>query len=340
MGQKSLPLSATITLLSELADGQEGEFFALLAEKQELKTRDGKPYYRVTFRDKARDVSFPIWSDAPLAESCRSEWTPGQFYKLRATFRQSNYGPQLDIKKIRAAVDGDRKDGFSPAMCQPASRFDPVEMFAELMNLIEKYVEDKPLRKLVTDIYEQYREDLLVMPAAKRNHHAFASGYLEHVLNVTQTCAQMADKYAELYNDLEPPINKGLVVAGGALHDIGKLRELEFGPTGADYTPAGCLIGHILQGRDIVRETAAGRKIDADLLLRLEHVIVAHQRLPEWGSPKPPMTPEALIVHYADDMDAKMQMIVGAMKEDPAGGPMTSKKNAMNQQFYRGESSG
>jgi 3'-5' exoribonuclease len=338
MAQKSLPLSVTITTLSELVEGQEGEFFSLLSEKQELKTRDGKPYYRVTFRDKGRDVSFPIWSDSPLAVSCRDEWAPGQFFKMRAVLRQSQYGLQLDIKKIRAAEDGDRKDGFDPAMCQPASRFDPVEMFAELMNLIESYVDDKALRKLVTDIYEQHREELLLMPAAKRNHHAFASGYLEHVLNVTKTCAQLADKYAELYNNLEPPIDKGLVVAGGALHDIGKLRELEFGPTGADYTPAGCLIGHVLQGRDIVRETAAGRKINADLLLRLEHIIVSHQRLPEWGAPKPPMTPEALIVHYADDLDAKLQMVVGAMKEDPAGGPMTSKRNAMNQQFYRGES--
>jgi 3'-5' exoribonuclease len=337
MAQKSLPLSVTVTTLSELIDGQEGEFFSLLSEKQELKTRDGKPYYRVTFRDKGRDVSFPIWSDSPLAVSCRDEWAPGQFFKMRAVLRQSQYGLQLDIKKIRAAEDGDRKDGFDPAMCQPASRFDPVEMFAELMNLIESYVDDKALRKLVTDIYEQHREELLLMPAAKRNHHAFASGYLEHVLNVTKTCCQLADKYADLYSDLQPPINKGLVVAGAALHDIGKLRELEFGPTGADYTPAGCLIGHVLQGRDIVRETAAGRKIDPDLLLRLEHVIVSHQRLPEWGAPKPPMTPEALIVHYADDLDAKLQMVVCSIKEDPGGGPMTSKRNAMNQQFYRGE---
>ena len=71
MAQKSLPLTVTITALGELADGQEGEFFALLSEKQELKTRDGKPYYRVTFRDRSRDVSFPIWSDSPLAVSCR-----------------------------------------------------------------------------------------------------------------------------------------------------------------------------------------------------------------------------------------------------------------------------
>jgi 3'-5' exoribonuclease len=329
-------MSGCTVAFYELVEGQEAEFFALLSEKQELKTRDGKPYHRVTFRDSRRDVSFPIWSDSPLSESCRRDWAPGQFYKMRAVLRQTNFGPQLEIKKIRLAEDDDRKDGFDPLMCQPASRFDPIEMFAELMNLVESRVEDKSLRKLVSDILEQHRDELLLLPAAKKNHHAFASGYLEHVLNVTKTCCHLADKYAQLYSDLDPPINKSLVVAGAALHDIGKLRELAVGPAGADYTPAGCLIGHVLQGRDIVREAAAGRDIAPEILLRLEHVIISHQRLPEWGAPKPPMTPEALIVHYADDLDAKLQMVVCAIQQDPSGGPMTSKRNALNQQFYRG----
>lgn len=340
MAQKSLPLPVEVIALCEMTEGQEGEFFALLSEKQELKTRDGKPYHRVTFRDGKREVNFPIWSDSPLAESCRNEWTPGQFFKMRAVLRQSNYGLQLEIKKIRLAEDGDRKDGFDPLMCQPASRFDPVEMFAELMNLVEANVENKSLRKFVADIYEQHREELLTWPAAKRNHHAFASGYLEHVLNVTKTCCHLADKYCELYRDLKPPIDKSIVVAGAALHDIGKLRELTVTPAGTEYTAAGQLIGHILQGRDIVRDAAAGRTIDPEVLLRLEHVIVAHQRLPEWGSPKPPMTPEALIVHYADDLDAKLQMVVCVMQEEPIGAMMTSKRNALNQQFYRGNSQG
>ena len=335
MTQKVLPMSAPILPLCELAEGQEADFFALLSEKQELKTRDGKPYHRVTFRDAKREVGFPIWSDSPLAESCRTEWAPGSFYKMRAIFRQTTYGPQLDIKKIRLVEDGDKKDGFDPLMCRPTSRFDPVEMFAELINLIESRINNVALKKLVADILEQNREQLLLWPAAKRNHHAFVSGYLEHVLNVTRTCCHLADKYAELYCDLDPPLNKDVIVAGAALHDIGKLRELETGPNGADYTPAGCLIGHVLQGRDIIREAAAGREIDPDVMLRLEHVIVSHQRLPEWGAPKPPMTPEALIVHYADDLDAKMQMIVCSFKADPPG-PMTTKRNAMNQQFYRG----
>jgi len=336
MGQKVLPMTAPIVPLCELTEGQEADFFALLAEKQELKTRDGKPYFRVTFRDARREVAFPIWSDAPLADACRNEWSPGGFYKMRAVLRQTSYGPQLDIKKIRPVEDADKNDGFDPLMCQPTSRFDPVEMFAELMNIVESQIENKPLRKLVGDIFEQNREQLLLWPAAKRNHHAYVSGFLEHTLNVTRTCCHLAEKYAELYNNIDPPINKDVIVAGAALHDIGKLRELETGPNGADYTPSGCLIGHVLQGRDIVREMAAGRKIDPDLLLRLEHVIVSHQRLPEWGAPKPPMTPEALIVHHADDLDAKMQMMVGLFESEAANGPMTSKKNAMNQQFYRG----
>jgi 3'-5' exoribonuclease len=327
---------ARLIPLCELCDGQEADFFALLSDKQELTTKDGKPYFRVTFRDAQREVGFPIWSDSPLAESCRSRWTPGQFYKMRAVLRQSKYGPQLEIKKIREVEDGDRNEGFDPLMCQPASRFDPFEMFAELMNLVEAEIENAALRQLVSDILENHREQLLLLPAATKNHHAFRSGYLEHVLNVTRSCCHLADKYAELYSDLDPPLNKDVTIAGAVLHDIGKLRELRVSPAGAEYTPEGCLIGHVLQGRDIVREAAAGRAVEPELLLRLEHVIVSHQRLPEWGAPKPPMTPEALIVHYADDLDAKLQMFVAAIQDETADGPLTSKRTILGYQVYRG----
>src|SRR6202035_4122803 len=113
-------------------------------------------------------------------------------------------------------------------------------------------------------------------------------------------------------------------------------REIEEHATGAQYTAAGSLIGHLLQGRDIVREAAATRDLPDDLLLRLEHIIVAHQRLPEWGSPKPPMTPEALLVHYADDTDAKMNMMYVTLRDDTTPGPLTSKKNQLFQHIYRG----
>ncbi|MEO1065666.1 MAG: HD domain-containing protein, partial [Actinomycetota bacterium] len=157
-------------------------------------------------------------------------------------------------------------------------------------------------------LLDEHRDTLLMWPAAVRNHHAFAGGYLEHVRNVARHTHYLATRYAELYPDMTPPLDVGVAVAGAILHDIGKLRELHATPAGAEYTPEGNLIGHILQGRDMVREAAArqaddGAPLPAETLLRLEHIIVSHQRLPEWGSPKPPMTPEALIVHHADDCD-------------------------------------
>ncbi len=185
-------------------------------------------------------------------------------------------------------------------------------------------------------ILSKYRAEILTCPAARHNHHAFVGGLLEHTLSVTRTGVFLADKYAEYYADMQPPLNKGLVVAGAILHDIGKLREYDCRPEGAAYSPEGALIGHMLLGRDILREAAAEVKIDADTLLRLEHVIVAHQRLPEWGSPKPPMTPESLLVHYADDIDAKFNMMAAILKTDANPGPVTSKKNVLSQHVYRG----
>ena len=135
----------------------------------------------------------------------------------------------------------------------------------------------------MVDILEQNREQLLTLAGREENHHAFVSGYLEHVLNVTRTCCHLADKYAELYRDLEPPLNKDV--------DRRRRRAARHRQAARADRDAGRgrihgrrqLIGHVLQGRDIVREAAAGREIDPETLLRLEHVIVAHQRLPGVG---------------------------------------------------------
>ncbi|MBL9125703.1 MAG: HD domain-containing protein, partial [Planctomycetaceae bacterium] len=183
---------------------------------------------------------------------------------------------------------------------------------------------------------ETHREALLVLPAATRNHHAFCGGWLEHVLSVARNATFLADKYDADYPDLRPRLDRGLVVAGAILHDIGKLRELEVLPSGAAYSPAGTLLGHSLQGRDMVREAAPAAGLTGDRLLRLEHIIVSHQRLAEWGAPKPPMTPEALLVHYADDVDAKFQMMYAALAEAPEDEAFTSKKNPLMQPVYRG----
>jgi len=329
-------ISSAEVPLAELAHGQEADFYALLVSKEELTTKDGKPYFRVSFRDAGREVSFPIWGDTAWAGACRDEWTTGEFYKLRAQYRDTSYGPQLEIRKIRPVTDEDFTEGFDPAMCLPRARFDPQEMFDELVGLGSEAIADQQLSAFVLAIFEKYQPALLTLPAAKYNHHAQVGGFLEHVLSVTRTCVYLAEKYDALYPEMRPPLHKSLVIAGAMLHDIGKLRELKETPTGAEYTASGSLVGHILQGRDIIREMATERPIDAETLLRLEHIIVAHQRLPEWGSPKPPMTPEAMIVHYADDLDAKLQMMATALAEDNTDGAFTSNRNPIRERIFRG----
>ena len=333
-------MPTTAVKLSGLENGQEGDFFALLSAKEPLTTKDGKPYHRVAFRDAEREVSFPVWNDVPLAEECRDRWEVGEFYKIRAKLRETTFGPQLEIRKIRAVVDQDAEEGFDPSMCLPRSRVDPEELFDSLVAIVEEKIADEPLAELTTGILNENRETLLRLPAATRNHHAYAGGFLEHVLSVTKTCVHLAEKYAEMFPDLDPSLDTDLVIVGGVLHDIGKLRELRATPIGAEYTPEGTLIGHMLQGRDILREAAVDSEIDAEKLLRLEHIIVAHQRLPEWGAPKPPMTPEALLVHYADDTDAKIQMMFSVLEEDTTDGPFTSNRNLLRQSLFRGQQFG
>lgn len=326
----------SILTLAAMEPGQEADVFLLLSGKEELTTRNGEPYFRVTFRDATREVSFPIWANSPLAAACRDDWVVGAFYKVRAVLRETSYGPQLDIRRIREATPADQADGFDPDALLPRSRYDPQQMFDALQGLVRERIARPPLRKLVETILQEHRETLLKCPAARHHHHAFLGGLLEHTLSVARICAYLADKYAADYAELDPPLDCELVIAGAVLHDIGKLRELEVQPEGIGYTPAGRLIGHLLLGRDMVRETAERSGLDAETTLRLEHLLVAHQRLPEWGSPKPPMTPEALIVHYADDLDAKLNMMVKVLQEDTTPGALTSRRNPLGYEIFRG----
>jgi 3'-5' exoribonuclease len=328
-----------IARLCDLTPGQHADCFALLAKKDRGQTRDGKPFYRVTFRDARRSVTTMIWSDGGWFDDCEQHWQPGQCYKLRVRYLENQYGGQLELEKLRAIEESDRAAGFDPADFYPSSRFDPREMLAELLALAEREIDDVPLRRLTVELLADHAEQLHSLAAAMYHHHAFRGGWLEHVLSVTRTAIYLADKYADAYPEMRPPLSKSLVVAGAILHDIGKLVELSQQPGGAEYTPAGRLIGHIVLGRDLVRAKAATiSELDAEMRLRLEHVILSHQGTPEWGSPVAPATPEALLVHFADDLDAKFQMFAAALSTEPSPGQeqFTSKDNPLRRQVFRG----
>lgn len=327
------PRLIPVVPLSEMSHGQEADLFVLMTAKEEQLTRDGKTYYRVAFRDAGREVSFPIWNDAPLAEDCRQAWTPGRFYKLRATYRETTYGPQLDIQRIRETTAGDAADGFDPLMCQPRSAIEPEALFAELIDLANREIAYEPLRALVVELLREHRETLLALPASVKNHHVHAGGWLEHTLSVARQCVFMAGHFTTAEPSL--PLDRDVLVAGAVLHDIGKVRELDLSPLGAETSAAGYLVGHIVQGRDMIREAAVGRDIAGETLLRLEHLILAHQPA-EHGALRIAMTAEALILQHADDLDAKLHMLMAALRDDRGAGPVTSKKNVLMQHIYRG----
>jgi 3'-5' exoribonuclease len=329
---------AKIIRFADLKSGQQGDCFVLLAARDRATTRDGKPYYRVTFRDSGRTATVMVWSDSPWFEACDTTWKVGTCYKVRCRLVESPYGPQLELEKIRVAEEADRLDGFDEAALVKSTRFDIEAMYTELRTLAVERIEGEPLRRLVVGILDEHANAIKRGSAARKNHHAYAGGYLEHVLSVTRNARFLADKYAGDYPDLQPPLNKSLVIAGAILHDVGKLVELEGPLAGMRRTAEGELIGHIVLGRDLVRDRArAVEGLDRETLLRLEHIILSHQNLPEWGSPVEPRTPEALLVYFADDVDAKFHMLAAALEAPGAADEeFTSRDNPMRRSVFRG----
>jgi 3'-5' exoribonuclease len=325
-----------VLTLAETVAGQETDWFLCLTRKEEHRTREGKPYLRITVRDASREVTLPIWHDSPWFHAIRNEWHPGTFYKVRGQMQETNFGPQLEIHRWRPASDADQSEGFDPLALLPRTRFDVVAMYARLVTLVETEVRQPALRGLVLELLSEHREVLCELPAAVHHHHAYRGGFLEHLLSVAENAVFLARKYGDHYPDHLPPERCDLVVAGAVLHDIGKLQELVATPVGAAYTAEGELIGHALLGRDLVRSLAARHSLPRELQLRLEHILISHQRTQDWGAAKPPMTLEALLVFYADDLDARLQMMVEALQTDTTSGLTTSTRNALQQKVFRG----
>jgi 3'-5' exoribonuclease len=154
---------------------------------------------------------------------------------------------------------------------------------------------------------------------------------------VTHSCLHLADKYAAHYADLKPPLNRDLVVAGAVLHDIGRVLEFDGDPLAPQPTVQGRLVGHLLLGRDLIRDTARELgDVSPELVQMLEHIVVAHLNLPEWGSPRLPLVPECLIVHHADDLDAKLEMYARCLSRDREPGAFTARDPVLGRQLYKG----
>ena len=199
-------------------------------------------------------------------------------------------------------------------------------MWKKLVSIIGK-MKDAHLKKVVSTIYRENKDQLLIHPASVSMHHNYRSGFLEHVLSM----AKIADTLAPFYK-----LNKDLVMAGVLLHDIGKLKEIS-SELEADYTDDGNFIGHIVIGRDMVNDVIKKIKgFPKDLQKKLDHIILSHQGRYEWQSPKQPAFEEALLVHLIDNLDAKMNLMKLAIEEDHSDGHWTDRKNIFRTALYKG----
>jgi 3'-5' exoribonuclease len=335
----SRPKPAVVPL-HQLRPGQSADFFALLTEKVRGTTRDGKPYFTCRFRDLRRVAEAKVWADSPFYAECVADWQPGRMFKVRGAYSEhERYGPQVELHQVRFVRDEDRADGFREADLVERSRFDSDGMFGQLRGLVEAEVKDASLRQLVQALLDRHADALKRLPAHPRTFYPFPGGWLEHTLSVARSALMLADKYAAHYPELTPPLNRDLVAAGAVLHDIGRAAELAVGAPGqpAEPTVPGHLFGHLFLGRDLVRDAARDvPDLNPELLTLLEHVIVTHLTRPEWGSPRLPAIPEVLILHHADDLDAKFEMYARCLTRDAADGPLTDRDPVLGKQLLKG----
>jgi 3'-5' exoribonuclease len=329
------PTRRPLPKLAELEPGEHADFFVQLGEKTAKTTRDGKPFYSCRFRDAKRTAAVVVWSDGPFFDDCRKHWQPGAYFKVRARFDvHDKYGPQLDLEQLRPVEDRDRADGFAEADFAVPSRTDPDRTLADLLALAGELA-DAPLRQLVLDVLRANTDRLKLLPGSPTKYHVYPGGWLDHTLAVARHSLLLADRYLALYPDLVPKLNRDLVLAGAILHDIGRARELD-PATLPRPTVDGELFGHLLLGVELIRHAAAGVEgLNPEVLRLLEHVVYTHLRIPEWGSPKLPAIPEVLIVHHADDLDAKFEMYARCLSRDESDGPFTDRDPALGRPLLK-----
>lgn len=269
--------------------------FALLTKKELRQDRNGKSYMDLEVADASGAMAAKIWADSP---ALHGEFEAHQFVAFRGQVKNYRDQLQLSIDDCRPAREDDRQYGFDESLLVPSTREDIDDLDRRLRRLLREDVRRPILRRLAEETLELHGAALREHPAAKGMHHAYRGGLLEHVVSMAELAVQVCRHYQDLDRDL--------ILIGVLFHDLGKLLELGAMPAN-DYTLEGRLIGHVVMGRDLLRERCrAIPDFPLDLQLLLEHLVLSHQGKKEYASPVEPMTAEALVLHFIDDLDSKL----------------------------------
>jgi len=280
--------------------------FALLTKKEKREYRNNKSYYDLELADATGSMVAKIWADSP---AMHGNFETHRFIAFRGAVKSYRDQLQLSVDDCRAATEDDRRYGFDESLLIPSTREDIGDLWRRLNTLLEEQVGRPILRRLARETLEIHGSSLREHPAAKSMHHAYRGGLLEHVVSMAELAVRICAHYLD--------VDRDLVVLGVLFHDIGKLRELGAMPAN-DYTLEGRLIGHVVIGRDILRDRCrAIEGFPEDLQLLLEHLVLSHQGKKEFASPVEPMTPEALVLHFVDDLDSKLNQLRAARDAMP-----------------------
>jgi 3'-5' exoribonuclease len=280
----------------------------LVSAKEVRQKRSGEPYLSLLLSDRTGEIDCKMWDNvAGIIETFERD----DFIKVKGLMQLYNNRPQFTIHKLRRMTEQevDFRDFF------PASLQNPEAMWAELRSIVAA-IGNPHIRALIDaflddpDIAARY----LVAPAAKSIHHAFRSGLLEHVLSLLKLAKVVGAHYGGLPGHT---IDPDLLTAGIVLHDIGKIYELNYA-RGFGYSSEGQLLGHIaIAIRMIGDKVRALPDFPVELRNLVEHMVLSHHGQLEFGSPKVPVFPEALLLHYLDDMDSKMECMRAQADKDP-----------------------
>ncbi|HYI93287.1 MAG TPA: HD domain-containing protein [Bryobacteraceae bacterium] len=288
--------------VSELQPNQIVTATLLVQHKDVRQKKTGEPYLSLILGDRTGEIDARMWDNA--AEVIDT-FERDDFLKVRGLLQVHQGRLQLTVHKLmKQPLDSvDQTDFF------PASLRDPEEMFAELRNIVQE-IGSIPLRSLLqlflddSEIARRYK----IAPAAKNVHHAFLGGLLEHVLSMCSVAKLLGSHYRDIDMDL--------LLSGVILHDIGKIHELTYDRS-FGYSPEGQLLGHIVIGVRMIDEKLRFiPDFPERLRTLLQHMILSHHGEMEYGSPKVPLFPEALLLHHIDNMDSKMECMRSFLEKD------------------------
>ncbi len=294
--------------VNELADGESVEEVFLLADKQLRANRNAQLYLLATLRDRTGAINGLMWN---VNEDQVAHVAAGDLVRVRGKVQLYQGSLQLIVTNVQKAP----ADGLNIADFQPAAPKNGERLAARLREILLS-IDDPNIRSLMECflIDDALMRDFCRAPAGVKAHHAYPGGLLEHVVNILET----ADRIVDLY----PPVDRSLLLAGIFLHDLGKIREMSY-DNAMTYTDEGQLLGHLIIAIEIltakVAETSrlTGEPFPEETVLRLKHMIASHHGTYEFGSPKLPMTPEAIALHLLDNLDAKVHEFHRAIVDDP-----------------------